>query len=212
MISPCVKGKVDSSCNGSVGSKTIFNILISYIAGKCYKVLDAFDELSKNTPTIAKNNPAAHWDMEEFWKAGGIPRVLDRLQCVLHRDVMTCTGKPMKKNIDSFAYRFIANNDIIKTVDQPFAASGGLAVLRGKLAPNTGIGKPAAIDPSVRQFTGTAVVFDSEVEANHAILDGKVKEGNVLVIRYEGPKGGPGMVEMYRAPLKALAKTRTEGV
>jgi dihydroxy-acid dehydratase len=74
-----------------------------------------------------------------------------------------------------------------------------LAVLRGNLAPKTGISKPAAIDPSVRQFTGTAVVFNSEVEANQAILDGKVKAGNVVVIKYEGPKGGPGMVEMYRA-------------
>ena len=72
-------------------------------------------------------------------------------------------------------------------------------MLRGNLAPNTGISKPAAIDPSVRQFTGTAVVFDSEEEANQAILDGKIQEGDVVVIRYEGPKGGPGMVEMYRA-------------
>lgn len=105
----------------------------------------------------------------------------------------------MKENIDGYLYRFPENGEVIKTIDQPFSTSGGLAVLRGNLAPKTGISKPVAIDPSVRQFTGTAVVFDSEEEANQAILDGRIKSGDVVVIRYEGPKGGPGMVEMYRA-------------
>jgi dihydroxy-acid dehydratase len=161
--------------------------------------MEAFDKFSKNTPTIAKIFPASHWDMEDLWKAGGIPRVMDRLQTILHMDVMTCTGKTMKENIDGCSYPFPENNEVIKTIDQPFAFSGGLAVIRGNLAPKTGISKPAAIDPSVRQFTGTAVVFNSEVEANQAILDGKIKAGDVVVIKYEGPKGGPGMVEMYRA-------------
>jgi dihydroxy-acid dehydratase len=172
---------------------------LAYEAEADINIMDAFDEFSKNTPTIAKVYPAARWDMEDFWRAGGIPRVMDRLQSLLNMDVMTCTGKTMKENIDGYQYRFPENNEIIKTIDEPFDVSGGLAVLRGNLAPNTGISKPAAIDPSVRQFTGTAVVFDSEEEANQAILDGKIKEGNVVVIRYEGPKGGPGMVEMYRA-------------
>jgi dihydroxy-acid dehydratase len=162
-------------------------------------IMETFDKFSKNTPTIAKIFPAAHWDMEDLWKAGGIPRVVDRLQTILHMDVMTCTGKTMKENIESCSYPFPENNEVIKTIDQPFAFSGGLAVIRGNLAPKTGISKPAAIDPSVRQFTGTAVVFNSEVEANQAILNGKIKAGDVVVIKYEGPKGGPGMVEMYRA-------------
>lgn len=172
---------------------------IAYEAEADINIMDAFDELSKNTPTIAKVYPAANWDMEDFWKAGGIPRVMDRLQSILNMDVMTCTGKTMKENIDCYQYKFTENREVIKTIDQPFDFSGGLAVLRGNLAPNTGISKPTAIDPSVRQFTGTAVVFDSEEEANQAILDGKIKDGDVVVIRYEGPKGGPGMVEMYRA-------------
>ena len=162
-------------------------------------ILDAFEEFSKDTPTIAKVYPASKYDMEDFWKAGGIPRVMDRLQSILHMDVMTCTGKTMKENIEAFTYRFPENGEVIKTIDAPFAASGGLAVLRGNLAPKTGISKPTAIDPSVRQFTGTAMVFDSEEAANRAIIDGKVGAGTVVVIRYEGPKGGPGMVEMYRA-------------
>jgi dihydroxy-acid dehydratase len=171
----------------------------AYEADIDMNVLDAFEEFSKNTPTIVKVYPASKYDMEDFWKAGGIPRVMDRLRSILHMDVMTCTGKTMKENVDTFRYRFPENGEVIKTIEAPFAASGGLAVVRGNLAPKTGISKPTAIDPSVRQFTGTAMVFDSEEEANQAIIDGKVKAGTVVVIRYEGPKGGPGMVEMYRA-------------
>jgi len=172
---------------------------LAYEAEADINILDAFDEFSKNTPTIAKVYPAAKWDMEDLWRAGGIPRVMDRLRSILHMDAMTCTGKSMKENIDTFHYRFPERNEVITTMDQPFATSGGLAVLRGNLAPKTGISKPAAIDPRVRQFTGTAMVFDSDEKAVQAILDGKIKEGNVVVIRYEGPKGGPGMIEMYRA-------------
>ena len=176
----------------------------AYEAEVDINILDAFEKFSKNTPTIAKVYPASHWDMEDLWKAGGIPRVVDRMQSILNMDVMTCTGKTLKENIDGFRYRFSENSEVIKTIDEPFGFSGGLAVLRGNLAPKTGISKPAAIDPSVRQFTGTAVVFDSEEEASQAIIDGKIKGGDVVVIRYEGPKGGPGMVEMYRA-LKYLS-------
>ncbi len=171
---------------------------IAYEADLDINAMDLFDEFSKDTPTIAKVYPAAQWDMEDFWKAGGIPRVMDRLQSILHLDVMTCTGKTMKSNLEDHTYRFHENNEVIKTMDQPFATSGGLAVIRGNIAPRTGISKPTAIDPSVRQFTGAAMVFDSESDACQAVLDGKIKEGHVVVIRYEGPKGGPGMIEMYR--------------
>jgi len=177
---------------------------LAYEAELDINIMDAFDEFSKSTPTIAKVYPAGNWDMEDFWRAGGIPRVMDRLQSILNMDVMTCTGKTMEENIAQYPYKFPENNDVIKTLEEPFSHSGGLAVLKGNLAPDTGISKPTAVDPSVRQFTGTAVVFDSEKETNKAILDGKIKDGNVVVIRYEGPKGGPGMVEMYRA-LKYLS-------
>jgi dihydroxy-acid dehydratase len=172
---------------------------LAYEAEDDINILEAFDVFSKNTPTIAKVYPAGNADMEDFWKAGGIPRVISRLSSLLNMDVTTCTGRTMKENINTFRFRFPENDKVIRTLDRPFDTSGGLAIIRGNLAPNTGISKPAAIDPDVRKFTGTAVVFDSEEEANHAILDGKIKEGNVVVIRYEGPKGGPGMVEMYRA-------------
>ena len=190
--------KVCLSIGGSTNA-VLHLCALAYEAESDIQMMDTFDRFSRDTPTIAKVYPAANWDMEDLWRAGGIPRVIDRLQSLLHMDVLTCTGKTMKENIEAFQYRFPENNEVIKTVDDPFDLSGGLAVIKGNLAPRTGISKPTAIDPSVRQFTGKAIVFDSDEEATQAILDGHIKDGHVVVIRYEGPKGGPGMVEMYRA-------------
>jgi dihydroxy-acid dehydratase len=172
---------------------------VAYEAEVDIDIVETFDEYSKNTPQIAKVNPAAKWDMEDFWKAGGIPRVVERMAPLLNQDVMTCTGATLEENIKGTRYRFPENKEIIKTLDEPFQKADGLAVLRGNLAPDTGVSKPGAIDPALWQFTGTARVFDSEEEANKAILDKQIKEGDVVVIRYEGPKGGPGMREMYKA-------------
>lgn len=170
---------------------------IAYEAEADINILDTFDKFSKNTPNIVKVNPASKYNMEDFWEAGGIPCVMERLQGILHTDIMTATGKSVAENIRDHKYKFPINDDIIRTVDKAYSTTGGLAVLRGNLAPQTGISKPNAIDPSVHKFTGKAVVFDYEEEANKAILDGKIKAGDVVVIRYEGPRGGPGMREMY---------------
>ena len=172
---------------------------LAYEAELDINVLDLFDEFSKSTPTIAKVNPAGKNDMEAFWRAGGIPRVIKNLQPLLNMDTMTCTGKKMKENISGFSFVFPENHEVIRPIENPFSRSGGVAVLRGNLAPKTAISKPAAIDPSVWKFRGTAVVFDSDEEAIKAIMEKKIRPGNVVVIRYEGPKGGPGMVEMYRS-------------
>ena len=162
-------------------------------------VLEAFEEYSKTTPTILKIYPSGDLDMEDFWKAGGIPRVLENLQTILDTDVLTCTGKTMLENIHSYKYTFAPDDEVIRKIETPFEATGGVAIMRGNLAPDTGISKPAAIHEDVRQFTGTAKVFNSEVEATRAIINQKITHGDIVVIRYEGPKGGPGMVEMYRA-------------
>jgi len=172
---------------------------IAYEAEADIDILNTFHSFSKNTPQVARVNPAAKWDMEDFWQAGGIPRVLERMQPLLNKDAITCTGSTLTENISLFRYRFPENDEIIKHLDEPFLRSGGLAVLRGNLAPDTGISKPGAIDASVWQFTGIAKVFDSEEDAEEAILGKKIAPGDVVVIRYEGPKGGPGMREMYKA-------------
>jgi dihydroxy-acid dehydratase len=172
---------------------------LAYEAELDINVMDLFDRFSKDTPTIAKVNPAGKNDMEAFWKAGGIPRVMKNLKQLLNLDVMTCTGKKMDENISGFSFVFPQNLEVIREIEDPFSKSGGVAILRGNLAPKTAISKPAAIDPAVWNFRGTAVVFDSDGDAIEAILADKIKPGNVVVIRYEGPKGGPGMVEMYRS-------------
>jgi dihydroxy-acid dehydratase len=170
---------------------------IAYEAEVDVDILETFARMSQNTPNIVKVNPASKYNMEDFWQAGGIPCVMERMQGILHTDVMTCSGKSVQENIRNHKYKFPVNNEIIRTLDHAYSTTGGIAVLRGNLAPGTGISKPNAIDPSVQQFTGTAVAFDYEEAANKAILEGRIKAGDVVVIRYEGPRGGPGMREMY---------------
>ncbi|MHC1761704.1 MAG: dihydroxy-acid dehydratase [Negativicutes bacterium] len=162
-------------------------------------MMDYYDELSETTPMIAKVNPASQYDMEDFYRAGGIPQVMKEIVPLLHTSCMTVSGKTMGENLANYRSRYGVNRNVIKTMEDPFAGSKGLAILRGNLAPNTAITKPAAIDPAMWTFTGAAKVFDSEEDAEKAILAGRIVEGDVVVIRYEGPKGGPGMREMYKA-------------
>jgi dihydroxy-acid dehydratase len=162
----------------------------------CEVTMDLFEELSRSTPHIARMNPAAAPNVPDFHYAGGVPAVMKEILSLLHGDALTATGKTVAENV---ADAKIMDSNIIRTMSDPWSEEGGLAILRGNLAPNTGITKPAVIVPEMHKFAGRAHCFDSEEAANQAILDGKVQEGEVVVIRYEGPKGGPGMREMYKA-------------
>jgi len=162
--------------------------------------MDQFETLCRSTPHIAKMNPAAAPNVPDFHFAGGIPAVMKEILPLLNGDAMTVSGKTVSENVSTAE---TINREIIKTMAEPWSKEGGLAVLKGNLAPNTAITKPAAIVPEMQTFTGPARCFDSEEAANEAIMDGKVKEGEVVVIRYEGPKGGPGMREMFKS-LKML--------
>ena len=124
---------------------------------------------------------------------------MENLQTMLETDAMTVTAHTLAENIASHKYRYPATGLVNHTMDDPFGYTGGVAVLRGNLAPDTGITKPGAFDKSLHHFEGEAICFDSEEAAEEAILAGKVRDGHVVVIRYEGPKGGPGMREMYKA-------------
>jgi dihydroxy-acid dehydratase len=184
--------------NAAVGGSTnaILHLLaIAYEADVELNV-DTFEELSRSTPLIAKIFPAAAENVPDFHFAGGVPAVMKEILPLLHKDALSVNGKTVAENV---ADAKIMNPKMIKTRAQPWAAGGGLAVLRGNLAPNTCVTKPAAIRPEIHTFTGKAHCFDSEEAANQAIMDRKVVEGEVVVIRYEGPKGGPGMREMYMA-------------
>lgn len=162
-------------------------------------VVEEFEELNKTTPQIAKVNPAAAPDMEDFFHAGGIPRVMERLGDLLDTSCMTVTGGTVGENLSAYIYEYPENPQVIRTVEDPFSKTGGVSVMHGNLCPDTAVSKPGAIDPSIHHFVGTAKCFNSEEEAEDAILGGNIHAGDVVVIRYEGPKGGPGMREMYKA-------------
>jgi dihydroxy-acid dehydratase len=162
----------------------------------CEVTMDLFEELCRTTPHIARMNPAAAPNVPDFHHAGGIPAVMREILPILQGDALTVTGKTVAENV---ANAEIHDSGVIRTMSNPWSGEGGLAVLRGNLAPNTAITKPAAIVPEMHTFSGKARCFNSEEAANEAILEGRISTGEVVVIRYEGPKGGPGMREMYKA-------------
>lgn len=167
-------------------------------------IMKEFDRQSNKVPVIVTVNPASNiWDMEDWYKAGGVPKVMKNIKSLIQLDALTVTGKTMGENLDEYINPYAADNDLVRPIDNPHTTLGGLAIMRGNLAPDTGVAKPAAIKEEVRQFTGEAICFDSEEECSAALKDLKVKPGHVVVIRYEGPKGGPGMREMYQ-PMKFL--------
>ncbi|NNJ30283.1 dihydroxy-acid dehydratase [Lacrimispora defluvii] len=172
---------------------------IAYEAELEMNVLEEFDQLSRVTPQLAKINPASEYNMVDFYRAGGVSKLLDEMQPIISTDQMTVTANTVLENIKNHIYQYPQDSKIIKTMDDPFGYQGGVAVLRGNLAPDSGITKPGAFDKSLHHFIGEAICFDSEEEAEEAILKGTIRDGHVVVIRYEGPKGGPGMREMYKA-------------
>ena len=168
------------------------------------EILDCYDRYSAKIPLMAKINPASHdYDAVDLFYAGGVPEVMKNLRNFLHMDALTVTGKTLGENLDAFSSPYPRNDDLIRTMENPHSTLGGLAIMRGNLCPDTGVSKPAAISPEARFFKGKAVCFDSEDECNAAVEARKITPGSVVVIRYEGPKGGPGMKEMYK-PMKTL--------
>lgn len=191
--------KVLMATGGSTNAVLHLTAIASELDIPAETMMSAYDALSSATPQIAKVNPAAKYDMEDFYRAGGIPKVMQEIIQLLHSGCMTVTGRTVADNLAGYKYKYPFNPNVISTVGKPFNAGKGLAILTGNLAPDTAVTKPAAIDPLMHVFTGTAKVFDSEEAAEKAILGGKIAAGDVVVIRYEGPKGGPGMREMYKA-------------
>ena len=156
--------------------------------------LEIFDRLSKKTPNITKISPASKQHMQDLNAAGGIPGVMKELarKKMLNLNVDTVSGKKLQEIVDNAC---ILNRDVIKKVEEPYSYEGGIAVLRGTLAPDGAVVKQSAVSPKMMRFKGVARVFDGEEDAMKAVMDNKIREGFV-VIRYEGPRGGPGMREM----------------
>ncbi|MBE6904852.1 MAG: dihydroxy-acid dehydratase [Ruminococcaceae bacterium] len=163
--------------------------------------LSVFDMLSRKVPQVASVYPASPYDMVDFYEAGGVPAVMKELEGFLNESCLTVNGKTVGENLAAAPHT--TRPEVIRPADVPFSRCGGVAVLEGNLAPLGAVVKPAAIPPNLLCYTGVARVYGSEQEACEAILNGSVKPGTAVVLRYEGPKGGPGMPEMYR-PMKCL--------
>lgn len=165
--------------------------------------LDMVNTISEKTPNLCHLAPAGHAYMEDLDEAGGIYAVMNELdkKDLLNTNIITCTGKTLAENI---AGCINTNTDIIRPIDNPYSSNGGIAILKGNLAPDTCVVKRSAVVKEMMKHEGPARVFDCEEDAIEAILGGKIVEGDVVVIRYEGPKGGPGMREMLN-PTSAIA-------
>ena len=158
--------------------------------------LEAFDSLSRKVPQVASIYPASEHDMVDYYEAGGVPAILRELRPLLHLEEMTVTGHTVEENLEKFPDT--TRREIIRPLSDPFSQSGGVAVLKGNIAPNGCVIKPAAVPAHMFHYRGVAQVFHTEESSYEAVLRGDVKPGTCMVLMYEGPKGGPGMPEMYK--------------
>jgi dihydroxy-acid dehydratase len=192
---------LDMAMGGSTNT-VLHTLAIAREAGVAYS-LDRINQLSDRVPYLCKVSPAGHHHVEDVDRAGGISAILKRLADkgdVLKLDRPTVTGKTLGENIRDAVVR---DPEVIRPLENPYRKTGGLAVLFGNLAPEGGVVKVGAVTPSMMRHEGPAVIFESQDEALAGILNGKVKAGDVVVIRYEGPQGGPGMQEML-SPTSAI--------
>ena len=183
---------VDMAVGGS--SNTVLHLPAMAHEAGLELPLDLFDEISAKTPYITKLSPGGKHHMQDLHEAGGIPAVMQEINSLglININARTVSGTVGERLVNAA----ILNTEVIKTVKAPYRATGGIAILYGSLAPDGAVVKESAVREDMLVFTGTARVFDSEDDAVDAIVTGKIKDGDVVVIRYEGPKGGPGMREM----------------
>jgi dihydroxy-acid dehydratase len=190
---------VDMALGGS--TNTVLHVTAIANEAEVDLPLTLFDKLSKRVPHICSMIPSGPYDMKDLDEAGGIPAVMKQLSGTLHLNATTVTGKTVKENI---ANAVVLNPEVIRPIDNPVHKEGGIAVLKGNLAPDGAVVKAAGISANMMVHQGSAKTFDSEEAAMKAILNKKIQKGDVVVIRYEGPKGGPGMREML-TPTASIA-------
>ncbi len=200
---------VDLALGGSTNTTLHVPAIAYELLDKSMSVnLDLFDDLSRKIPHITSIRPSGVHSMLDLDKAGGIPGVLKSLETKLDMSVLTCTSRSLKENIKDSK---ILDESVIRSLGNPIHSEGGIAILRGNLAPNGSVIKQGAVDPDMMLHEGPAKVYNSEEETVEAIFKGEVEEGDVIVIRYEGPKGGPGMREMLN-PTSAISGMQIKSV
>ncbi|HSQ53436.1 MAG TPA: dihydroxy-acid dehydratase, partial [Acidobacteriota bacterium] len=191
--------KVDMALGGS--TNTVLHVTAIANEAGVDLPLSTFDKLSRRVSHICSMIPSGPYDMKELDEAGGIPAVMKQLENTLNLNAATVTGKTVKENIAS---AIVLNPEVIRSLDNPVHKEGGIAVLTGNLAPDGSVVKAAGISANMMVHQGPAKIFDSEEDAMKAIMNKKIQKGDVVVIRYEGPKGGPGMREML-SPTATIA-------
>ncbi|EKC6439362.1 dihydroxy-acid dehydratase [Staphylococcus pseudintermedius] len=192
---------LDMAMGGSTNT-VLHTLAIAKEAGIDYD-LTRINEIAKKTPYLSKIAPSSSYSMDDVHQAGGVPAIINELmkkEGVLHPDRITVTGKILRENNQDKA---ITNDVVIRRLDNPYDQQGGLSILYGNIAPDGAVIKVGGVDPSIKTFKGKAICFDSHDEAVEAIDNHTVRAGHVVVIRYEGPKGGPGMPEML-APTSSI--------
>lgn len=192
---------LDMAMGGSTNT-VLHTLAIANEAEIDYNIED-INKVAERVPYLAKIMPASDISMDDINKAGGVSAIINELTSIpgaIHPDRPTVAGVTMGELVKDY---HITNDQVIRTKDNPYSAVGGLSVLFGNIAPDGSVIKVGAVDPSIKVFKGEAIVFDSQEVAQENIDNGTVKEGHVVVIRYEGPKGGPGMPEML-APTSAI--------
>ncbi|KGX92442.1 dihydroxy-acid dehydratase [Pontibacillus halophilus JSM 076056 = DSM 19796] len=193
---------LDMAMGGSTNT-VLHTLAIAQEAGVDYN-LERVNQIAEKVPYLAKISPASDYSMQDVHEAGGVSAIINELckiDGLLNRDRITITGESISQNVKN---HHITNHNVIRPKDDPYSPVGGLSILFGNLAPEGSVVKVGAIDPSIRYFEGKAITFNSQDEAQKGIDDGTVQSGHVVVIRYEGPKGGPGMPEML-APTSSIA-------
>jgi dihydroxy-acid dehydratase len=171
--------------------------------------LETFDEISRRTPFICNIKPSGKFPMLGLEDAGGVPAVLSELLGLLDLDVLTVTGKTLRENLAGVKN---LNPEVILSRQKPLRNQGGIAILRGSLAPGGAVVKQSAVSEKIMVHTGPARVFDTEESAREAVFTNKIKPGEIIVIRYEGPKGGPGMPEMLSVTAALVGMGLAESV
>ncbi|UXS30013.1 dihydroxy-acid dehydratase [Staphylococcus delphini] len=192
---------LDMAMGGSTNT-VLHTLAIAKEAGIDYD-LTRINEIAKKTPYLSKIAPSSSYSMDDVHQAGGVPAIINELmkkEGILHPDRITVTGKTLRENTQDKA---ITNDVVIRRLDNPYDQQGGLSILYGNIAPDGAVIKVGGVDPSIKTFKGKAICFNSHDEAVEAIDNHTVRAGHVVVIRYEGPKGGPGMPEML-APTSSI--------
>ncbi len=189
---------LDMAMGGSTNT-VLHTLALAHEAGIDYP-LERINHVASRVPHVCKVSPAGQWHMDDVHRAGGVPAILSEISTTLHLDRPTVTGKNLRENLKDARVR---DAEVIRPLDRPHRATGGLSILFGTLAPGGAVVKTGGVDASMQTFRGPARIFESEEEGMQGILAGQVKPGEVVVIRYEGPRGGPGMQEML-SPTSAI--------